>query len=195
MYKHRFALTARFKTNTERGCVTLEVEADFPLKEYRAHPHLKYLDIVSCSSIEGARESVDTAARVIRFMDGAGVRPSQAWVSLFGAVSPCGFDHTLVWKVAGGRRLVTTEPYGRGLDDALRWCRDHRWEARRLPEWGMWNPPATTLLLCAPPRRGANLDVLLWCLRTQRPMPMDERQTAGIVTRHPRSTIDQGGAT
>jgi len=200
MYRHTFTLTTRFLTDTERGSVSVDVEADFPLKEYIKHPRLQWLGMGHCSSVEGARECVDTAARTIHFMDGAGVRPSKAWVSLFGdhaygmrcGVGPSGFDHTQVWNWAGGLRLVTTEPYGRGLDEALNWCRQHRWEARPLPEWGMWNPPATTLLLCAPPKRGADLDVVLWRLRTQRPIPLDKRQTEGVVTRQSRFSRGRG---
>lgn len=194
MYRHTFALTARFLTDTERGSVSVDIEADFPLKEYIKHPHLQGLDMARCSSIEGARECVDTAARTICFMDGAGVRPSKAWVSLFGdhaqgmrcGIGPTGFDHTQVWNWAGGLRLVTTEPYGRGLEDALSWCHAHRWDARPVPDWGMWNPPHTTLVICAPPRRGADLGAVLWRLRTQRPIPLSERETGGIVTRRVR---------
>lgn len=202
MEKHIIKLATRFLTNTERGFVSVDVEADCPLAEYSKHPRLRWLkDGTSCPSLNGAREISDTAARTIRFMDAASVRPSGAWVSLFRhddgmgcGVGSSGFDHTQVWNWIGRSRLVTTEPYERGVMDALNWCFEHGWEARQLPEWGMWNPPKTTLILCVPPKNGASLEAILRQMRAQTPIPLADRQKGGTVTRQPRFTSGRGAA-
>ncbi|MBK1723220.1 hypothetical protein [Thiocystis violacea] len=181
-------LSARFSTNTERGSVARKIEADLTLAEYiKLAPRIRRMARGNAGylSEDGAREGLDTVMRTIRFIDAASVRESRAWVSLFGHGSsgkPSGFDHTQVWDWIG-HRLVTTEPYPGGVDRVIDWCFDHGWQARRMPEWGMWNPPHTELILCAPPRCGADLSAIVNQMAHHRPLPIDARQTDGKVTR------------
>ena len=183
MLRHRFKIAARYFSSTERGWVSRDIEAAAALSSYRGAPGMHWLNAESVFySRAGATQALDTFARTVRWMD-AGLRPSRAWRVLFGSdaggmrcgVHPSGFDHTNVWRYKGGY-VVTTEPYGVGVPAALDWCKEQGWTARKLPEWGMWYPPCTTLIVCSPPRRGADLDDVLAALAKLTPVPMDDRQ-------------------
>lgn len=187
---NHFEVSASYTTDTERGFIAREVETvDEPGEFVNLAPRLRPLirGQVRYPSLQGAREGLDTALRTIRFIDAASVRESRAWVSIFGrsGFGPSGFDHTQVWNWFG-HRLVTTEPYASGIDAAVDWCFEHGWQARRMPEWGMWNPPHTELILCAPPQRGADLDAICNQMRHYPPIPLESRQTDGLITVYPR---------
>lgn len=178
------SLSTWFATPQHRGYLSLELEAAQPRSAYTAIHGVRQAG--SYPSEVGARQGLDTIARTIRFMDAAGVRPSQAWRSIFGSgawgmrsgVSPSGFDHTRVW-LSDRRYLVTTEPYESFVQDAIDWCFAHGWQARQAPEWGMWNPPGTTLILAAPPTRGLDLERITAALAQHEPIPIAHRETAG----------------
>ena len=195
-FHHRIEMSARYATSTERGYVTREIESVFDLPQYlKLAPHLKGLirGHASYPSLKGACEGLDTALRTIRFIDAAEVKESRAWVSLFGdnaggmrcGVGPSGFDHTQVWNWYGCR-LVTTEPYASGIGASLDWGAEHGWQAQPIPEWGMWNPPHTTLILCIPPRQGLSIGVIVRQLECCQPLPLESRQTEGLTTVYPR---------
>ncbi len=186
----RIQVSASYTTDTERGFIAREVEAMGELSDFIVMaPNLRPMirGQVRYPSLQGAREGLDTALRTIRFIDSAAVRESRAWASIFGrsGIGPSGFDHTQVWN-RFGHRLVTTEPYEQGVAESLDWCFEHGWQARQMPEWGMWNPPRTTLILCVPPKRGADLDAICNQIRHYPPLPLEARQTDGQVTVYPR---------
>lgn len=184
-------ITAYFVDEHERGTITRTVEKLRPVREYRRVPQLSWLGSGGgFTSQDSAREAVDTAVRTIHFMDTAALVPSGAWVSLFGHDNPgChGFDHTQVWFWHDKSKLVTTEPYGRHeVAKVLDWCRAHDWEAREFPEWGMWNPPHTTLILCAPRQSWRAFWVVFERLKAFQPIPLDAREQQGLILLRPRA--------
>jgi hypothetical protein len=104
---------------------------------------------------EGANDAIETARRVVTFMDAAELRPSKALVRVFGRhcyPAGCGFDHTLVWNAHGSGYVVTTEPY-----EGNRFKPPTGWSYFEAREWSMWNPPSTVLYVCSPPKHGADL--------------------------------------
>jgi hypothetical protein len=191
MTANHLNLSAHWTDRTTRGWIEAGIIGARPLADYRKvwniAAALPSIDRGCCTSERGARERLDTALRTIAFMDAAGLKGSRAWRSIFGGdaygmhegLHPSGFDHTEVW-LWHGRYVITTEPYGTG-DAAKAWCAANGWECAERPAWGVWNPPATTLLLCTPPKRGADLGAILKALDHATPIPFDERDTAGKV--------------
>lgn len=179
-----------------RGMIEAETAADRPLADYLKSPLIRSKlpgqrsgDYIS---EQGAREGLDTAMRTIAFMDATGLNDSRAWRSIFGGraygmlcgCTPSGFDHTAVWTLDRAY-LVTTEPYN-GAAAAIAWCVAHGWQCAERPAWSMWNPPGTTLLLCSPPKRGADLGAILATLDASTPLPLSDRETIGHVRTWPR---------
>lgn len=159
MSRHEFTLSAGYCIRIDGprrfkfGAIERRVMARNPLSHYEACPLIRNILRGGYPSEEGARERLDTAERVIRFMDRTGLKPSRAWIRVFGKpIRPRGFDHTLVWH-RDRRYIVTTEPYGTA-DDPTQWLTANGWSWLCLPEWGMWNPPATVLYVCSPPKQG-----------------------------------------
>jgi hypothetical protein len=184
-------LIASFNDRTSRGWIEADIIGARPLVDYRKVPTvastMEGVGRGTYRSERGAREGLDTALRTIAFMDAASLSGSRAWRSIFGGraygmregLHPSGFDHTEVWRIDGGY-LVTTEPYNNAAA-ATAWCAAHGWQCAERPTWGMWNPPATTLLLCVPPKRGADLGAILRHLDAAAPIPFEERATVGRV--------------
>ncbi|NCA72770.1 MAG: hypothetical protein EOM91_22490 [Sphingobacteriia bacterium] len=184
-------LATYWNDRTTRGWIEAGATTDRPTEQFRRVPNiaaaLPSINRGCCTSELGARERLDTALRTIAFMDAASLRGSTAWRSIFGGdaygmregLHPSGFDHTEVW-LWFGRHLITTEPYGTA-DRAAAWCKANGWECVERPAWGMWNPPATTLLLCVPSKRADDLWAILRHLDAATPIPFEERETVGKV--------------
>lgn len=189
-------LATHWTDRESRGRIEAETAAARPLADYRKNPLIRSKlpgqrsgDYIS---EHGAREGLDTAMRTVRFMDATGANDSRAWRSIFGGraygmlsgCSPSGFDHTAVWT-RDRAYLVTTEPYN-GAAAAIAWCNANGWECAERLAWGMWNPPGTTLLLCTPPKRGADLEAILRHLDAATPIPVEDRARVGTVKTWPR---------
>lgn len=92
------------------------------------------------------RSRVSKARRIIEFIDAAELKPSKAWVRLWGHYPerrPKGMDHNAVWRDSQKRLLVTTEPYGgeRTIQGLRAWCEEHGWKIAVARQGaGMWNP-------------------------------------------------------
>ncbi len=175
-------LSTYFNDRTTRGRIDADIIGVRPLADYRRSayvtPALPSADRVNYCNEGAARHALNVARHAIAFMDATGLNGSRAWRSLFARL-PSGFDHTEVWQI-DGRHLVTTEPYN-NADRAAAWCAANGWQCAERPAWGMWNPPATTLLLCVPPKRGADLGAILAALDHASPIPFEERATVGNV--------------
>jgi hypothetical protein len=116
------------------------------------------------------RSQVSKMRRIIEFIDSSELKPSKAWVRLFGyGQNPHGMDHSAVWRDAQNRFIVTTEPYGgdRAIETLGVWCEEHGWRfAAAKQGQGIWNPCPPTcepgcpghsrLVLMAPPKNGGN---------------------------------------
>lgn len=133
-------------------------------------------------SAEGARDLLDSAARTVRFMDATGLKPTRASRATWAGTDRDGWDHTQAWAI-DRRYLLTTEPYGDGPEP---WCQRDGWAVQAQPEWGMWNPPGTTLYLCCPPWNGLDLQEILDRLAESEPIPLEHRKTAGVIKSRPR---------
>ena len=106
-------------------------------------------------SRRGATEVLDHCARAVAFAEAAGLvyAPSKAayravfrdWDEPLCSGYPDGFDHTETWRNGRGY-LATTEPY-HGPAEVMDWCRAHGAHCAYRPEWGMWNPPHTHLVI------------------------------------------------
>lgn len=178
MTDRRVTIKATVRTPDSKRTIARTIAAQRRMVEYKRVPRLYWLNRdVPFQSQSIALDALDTAARTIRFMDATSMVSSRAWASLFGRDDPhgSGFDHTLTWTGPVGGQFVTTEPYA--ADDPSRvldWCFDHGWIARVLPEWGMWNPPRTTLILCAPARWQRAFDDALERLQAGTPVPIEQ---------------------
>ncbi len=179
---NHLSLATYWSDRTTRGCIETETIAARPAADYRLSAYvsraLPGVDRVNYCNEGAARHALNVARHAIAFMDATGLSGSRAWRSIFPRL-PSGFDHTEVWQI-DGRYLVTTEPYG-NADRAAAWCKANGWQCAERPAWGMWNPPATTLLLCVPPKRGADLGAILKALDAATPIPFAERETVGKV--------------
>jgi hypothetical protein len=116
------------------------------------------------------RSQVSKMRRIIEFIDSSELKPSKAWVRLFGyGPIPYGMDHSAVWRDAQNRFIVSTEPYGgdRAIETVGMWCEEHGWTfAAAKQGQGIWNPCPPTcepgcpghsrLLLMAPPKNGGD---------------------------------------
>lgn len=180
MIERRITIRAACWTPAGKRAIARTIAAERRVVEYKRVPRLYWLNRdIPFQRQRMALDALDTAARTIRFMDATGMVSSRAWVSLFGRDDPhgYGFDHTLTWTGREGGQFVTTEPYA--ADDPSRvldWCFDRGWIARVLPEWGMWNPPRTTLILCAPARWQCAFDDALERLQVGTPVPIEQRE-------------------
>jgi hypothetical protein len=173
------------------GVAAQHVRARHPRKHYdiRLERH------VAPGPWEAARNAL-CAAAVVAFQDATGLLRSDAGPKLFPQLRtpldlpprayfanwPEGFDHTRVWRSAGGRHLITTEPYaeseedygtapaGAGCDsncerapraaigDVLAACAGLGWPCHVMPQGiGLWNPPLTRLVLVSPGKLGLPL--------------------------------------
>jgi hypothetical protein len=118
------------------------------------------------------RQQLAKMRRAIEFMDATRLRPSKAWVRLFGHYperGPRGMDHTAVWRDEDRFYVVTTEPY-LGASTAREieaWCQQHDWRFAIAENGrGIWYPcksscpPAcrahTRMLVMAPPKNGGD---------------------------------------
>ena len=177
MTDRRITIKATCWTPTGKRTVERTIAAQRRVVDYRKVRSLYWLNRdIPFQRQSMALDALDTAARTVRLMDATGMVPSQSWVSLFGRDDPhgYGFDHTLTWAGRDGGQFVTTEPYA--ADDPSRvldWCFDHEWDARILPAWGMWNPPRTTLILCAPRRWQRAFDDALERLQAGTTVPIE----------------------
>jgi hypothetical protein len=161
-------LSSSYREVASSGRIEITTTARRPVSQYRRAawvtrvlPGAAY---PSCACSEaGAREIVRTAQRTMRFMDVTGLHASEARLPTLRLRRwPVAFDHTGVWHL-DRLYLVTTEPY-HGVEDVLDWCARAGWSCAERPEWGMWNPPWTRLVLCSPPHRGADLGAILEAL-------------------------------
>src|SRR5260221_5815697 len=120
--------------------------------------------------------------RAIEFMDRTGLRPSKAWMALFGrGTAPLGMDHPNVWRDADDRYIVSAEPYAgaRMISSICGWCDDRHWRSAIAAEGeGIWNPCTddcpvhcaahTRLVLMAPAKMGGDPAVIVSRLRLTR---------------------------
>jgi hypothetical protein len=133
-----------------RGVEVVEVDA--------RHPARRYASLAPDSDFrydrpDGARYAAEKTMRIIAFMDATDLRPCRSTLPVFGyGHNPPGFDHTRLWRTEDKRYVVTTEPYGPLIDDHVTgWLKYQGWAYEVMPEGvGMWNPPATVLLLVTP---------------------------------------------
>jgi hypothetical protein len=174
---HRFELVFpwREKDGTS-GCETAVIEAHNP----RAH----YGELRGEGEVSMTRHTAKFwafgAQAVVAFMDLTGLRPCDDRKAVFGPgelddedeeeaalwdAEPPGFDHTRIWRAAGGRYVVTTEPYGERSEKAAAWCAGRSWACEVFPpRVGMWNPDGETgtrLVLISPGGRGAPIEPLI----------------------------------
>lgn len=169
MSLHEFTLTALHDTNGKRPikAMSRSVTARHPFEHYRPCPWIPDHDSGIHQGEVGASQRLDTAERVIHFMDATGLKPSRAWYRVFKTYFvPPGFDHTLVWH-RDRRYIVTTEPYGNG-ENLQRRLLANGWTWLCLPGRGMWFPPHTTLYLCSPPKTGMELETIAHSLEATR---------------------------
>ncbi len=89
----------------------------------------------------------DIVKRVVYFMDETNLKPSSLENYRYrnkDIPNKLGFDHTQLWFM-GRKYLYTTEPYlnkTRNFEENLK---RNNIRYRRVNEFGMWNPPQTTL--------------------------------------------------
>lgn len=132
-----------------RGVEVVDVDARYPARRYATFaPESEYW----YDSQAGARYSAEKTKRCIAFMDATGLRPCKSTLPVFGyGHNPPGFDHTRLWRAEDKRYVITTEPYYGAPVCLSAWLEQHDWAYEVLPEGiGMWNPPATTLVLVTP---------------------------------------------
>lgn len=111
---------------------------------------------------QGAIQQHARNQRVVNFMDATGIVPSSAWSSIFTQETHLfDWDHTLVWRQPGIGYIVTTEPYQWTAKPVEDWEPPKGWRMARVPNFGMWNPPDTKLLIMAPPKRGGDVDAVV----------------------------------
>jgi hypothetical protein len=148
------------------------VPADFP--EAHCQPVSGMPDHFEVVGFEEGpvRRKVAKMRRVIEFMDAARLKPSKAWVRLFGRypeARPREMDHNAVWRDTNDRYVVTTEPYGgaRTIDGLRAWCEEFNWKFAVAKQGrGMWFPCSpgcapdcgghTRMVVMAPPKNGGD---------------------------------------
>ncbi|WP_292498734.1 DUF5623 domain-containing protein [Mesorhizobium sp.] len=148
------------------------------LGRFRRHASDHVVDDYRPDSASAALERACGAARVLQFMDIAGLEPSKARVEPGAAYSARlpGRDHGSAWYDPVAKHHVgADEPYAgsvasKGAErDA--WARQHNWSLAR-PEWaGMYYPEGCELYLYADASKGYSLDGLLKAL-SKAPSPI-----------------------
>jgi len=112
-----------------------------------------------------ARQTSSRIRRVIAFMDHTELLPSRRLFQLFplGRGLPGYADHTLLWRDAEQRWLMTTEPYG--MPEHL--TAPEGWQVRAMPPtFGLWKAPLpdgtaeTACLWLTPVHGGVDLAAL-----------------------------------
>lgn len=61
-------------------------------------------------------------------------------------------DHTKIWSlgtIALEKLILTTEPYCVYYEEISEWCERYDWQFAVYLNAGMWNPPATSLIVFA----------------------------------------------
>lgn len=115
---------------------------------------------------QGAIQQHERNQRIVDFVDATGLVPSKAWSSIFTQETQLfDWNHTLVWRQPFGGVIVTTEPHQSKTEKPVKdWEPPKGWRMAHVPNFGMWSPPDTKLLIMAPPKKGGDVAAVVQAL-------------------------------